>query len=256
MDRGGPVETIVVSTTLLFLIDILCPTSLIFLLKSRVPKFFLNSTYRRDIIKFRWLQTTSRKLQSSFNAVFCHSGHTSNFLICVGYHQNNISISKENYPRHILVSKNLFGHRYHVLQPNTQLKSPIIFHPCWPQGPHFTLQHLFNSTPVNPVYLWQNVSTCLAILMAVAVRRYYTVHITWWRRSMAFIKATKCHHWASTHSDTINWTHLPLIFGVYFIVKSLKKSSSCPNNNRGVTHPDEKHLNNMSKYFVGVVNSI
>ena len=26
-------------------------------------------------------------LQSSFNAVFCHSGHTSKFLICVGYHQ-------------------------------------------------------------------------------------------------------------------------------------------------------------------------
>ena len=47
-------------------------------------------------------------LQSS--AVFCHSRHTSNFLICVGYHQNNISISKTNYPRHILISKNLFDH--------------------------------------------------------------------------------------------------------------------------------------------------
>jgi len=55
---------------------------------------------------------------------------------------------------------------------------------------------------------------------------------------MAFIKATKHHH--------------PV---VYFIVKSLKRSSSCPNNNSGVTHQtDEKHLNNMSEYFVGVVN--
>ena len=28
-----------------------------------------------------------------------------------------------------------------------------------------------------------------------------------------------------------------------------------PNNNRGVTHQtDKKHLNSMSKYFVGVVN--
>ena len=45
------------------------------------------------------------------------------------------------------------------------------------------------------------------------------------------------------------------ISGVYFIVKSLKKSSSCPKNNRGVTHQtDEKHIYNMSKYFVGVVN--
>ena len=48
-------------------------------------------------------------------------------------------------------------------------------------------------------------------------------------------------------------------FGCFFdfIVKSLKKSSSCPNNNRGVTHQtDEKHLNNMSEYFVGVVNLV
>ena len=49
-------------------------------------------------------------LQSSFNTVFCHSRHTSNFLICVGYHQNNISISKTNYPHHIPNSKNLFNH--------------------------------------------------------------------------------------------------------------------------------------------------
>ena len=42
------------------------------------------------------------------------------------------------------------------------------------------------------------------------------------------------------------------ISGVYFIIKLLKKSSSCPNNNRGVTHQtDEKHLNNMSEYFAG-----
>ena len=47
-------------------------------------------------------------LQSS--AVFCHSRHTSNFLICVGYHQNNISISKTNYPHHIPISKNLLDH--------------------------------------------------------------------------------------------------------------------------------------------------
>ena len=30
-----------------------------------------------------------------------------------------------------------------------------------------------------------------------------------------------------------------------------------PNNNRGVTYQtDEKHLNNMSEYFVGVVNIV
>jgi hypothetical protein len=100
----------------------------------------------------------------------------------------------------------------------------------------------------------QHVSTWLTILMGVAVRRYYTACIAQGRMSMAFIKATKRRHWASTCSDSINRTRLPLI-GVYFIVKLLKKSSSCPNNNRGVTHQtDEKHLNNMSEYFVGVVN--
>ncbi len=99
-----------------------------------------------------------RGTAKSFNAVFSHSRHTSNFLICFGYHQNNISISKKNYPRHILISKNLFGHWYHVVQPDTQLGSPIIFHPRRPRGPRFILQHLFNSTPATPVYLWQKVS--------------------------------------------------------------------------------------------------
>jgi hypothetical protein len=35
----------------------------------------------------------------------------------------------------------------------------------------------------------QNVPTLLAILMAVAMRRYYTARIAQWRRFMAFIKA-------------------------------------------------------------------
>jgi hypothetical protein len=56
----------------------------------------------------------------------------------------------------------------------------------------------------------------------------------------------------------INWTclHTP-ISGEYFIIKLLKKGSNCPNNNRGVTYQtDEKQLNNMAVYFVGVVNIV
>ena len=103
----------------------------------------------------------------------------------------------------------------------------------------------------------QNVSTVLTILMTMAVRRYYTVHIARWRRSLAFIKVTKCCHWASTCSDRHQSDMSTPISGVYFIVKLLKKSSSCPNNNRGVTHQtDEKHLNNMPEYFVVVVNIV
>jgi ABC-type nickel/cobalt efflux system permease component RcnA len=101
----------------------------------------------------------------------------------------------------------------------------------------------------------QNVSTILAI--SVAMWQYYTARIARYRRFKAFIKATKHRHWASTHSDKHQSDMSTPISGVHFIVKSLKKSSSCPNNNRDVTYEtDEKHLNNMSKYFVGVVNIV
>ena len=103
----------------------------------------------------------------------------------------------------------------------------------------------------------QNVSTLLTISMAIAVCRYYTVCIAQWRRLVAFIKATKRRHQASTRSNRHQSDMPTPISGVYFIVKSLKKSSSCPNNNRGVTYQtDEKHLKNMSEYSDGVVNSI
>ena len=88
------------------------------------------------------------------------------------------------------------------------------------------------------VHFVQNVPTLLAVLMAVVVCRYYTsTRIAQWRRRiMAFLNATKRRHWVSTRSDSVNQTCLPLILGVYFIVKLLKKGSSCPNNKRGMTH--------------------
>jgi hypothetical protein len=99
-----------------------------------------------------------------------------------------------------------------------------------------------------------NVSRLLTILMAVAVRRYYTARITRWRRFVAFIKAIKRRHRASTCSNRHQWGMPTPISGVYFIVKSLKKSSSCPNINRGVTHQtDEKHLNNICVRIITIV---
>ena len=59
----------------------------------------------------------------------------------------------------------------------------------------------------------QNVSTLLTILMAIAVRRYYNALIAWWGRFVAFIKATKRCHRASTCSNSINQTCLPLFQG-------------------------------------------
>ena len=109
------------------------------------------------------------------------------------------------------------------------------------------------------ITIMQNIPTLLAVLMAIAMRRYYTMRIARWRRFMALVKATKRRHRASTCSDRHHLDMPAPISGVYFIVKLLKKSSSCPNNNRGVTHQtetDEKQLNNMSEYFVGVVNIV
>jgi hypothetical protein len=42
--------------------------------------------------------------------------------------------------------------------------------------------------------------------------RYDTVCIPRWRRFMAFIKVTKCHHRASIWSNSINWTHQRRLF--------------------------------------------
>ena len=103
--------------------------------------------------------------------------------------------------------------------------------------------------------IMQNVPNLLAVLMAIRMCRHYTVRIAQWRWFMAFIKATKHCHRASTRSDRHQSDMPTPISGVYFVVKSLKKSSSCSNNNRGVTHQtDEKHLYIVSEYFFGVVN--
>jgi hypothetical protein len=72
---------------------------------------------------------------------------------------------------------------------------------------------------------------------------------------MAFIKATKCPPGKQSLQQHQSDMPTPDL-GVYFILKLLKESSSCPNNNRGVTHQTvEKHLHNMSEYFAGVVNT-
>jgi hypothetical protein len=47
----------------------------------------------------------------------------------------------------------------------------------------------------------QHVLTLLAISMAVAMQWYKTKRITRWRRFVAFAKATKRHHRASTRSN-------------------------------------------------------
>ncbi len=63
----------------------------------------------------------------------------------------------------------------------------------------------------------------VAILMAKAMRRYVTVHITRWRRFRALLDATKRHHWASIAADHCNWSCMCRFFFSFFIVNSYKK---------------------------------
>ncbi len=62
----------------------------------------------------------------------------------------------------------------------------------------------------------------VAILMAMAMCRYVTMHIAWWRRSRASLEATGPCHQASIMSNNINRTWLRLFFYV-FIVKTIEK---------------------------------
>ena len=80
--------------------------------------------------------------------------------------------------------------------------------------------------PAANKMMMKNVSTLPTILMAITVRQYYTACIARWRRFVAFIKATKRRHQASTCSDRHQSDMPTPISWVYFIVKSLKKMLS------------------------------
>ncbi len=62
----------------------------------------------------------------------------------------------------------------------------------------------------------------LAILMAMAMRRYITACIARWMRSRASLEATGGPHWVSIMPNNIVWTWLRLFFNV-FIVKTVGK---------------------------------
>jgi hypothetical protein len=63
----------------------------------------------------------------------------------------------------------------------------------------------------------------VAVLMAMAMRRYVTAHIAQWRRSRASLEATGRRHRASIMSDNINRTWLRCVFFYVFIVKTVGK---------------------------------
>jgi hypothetical protein len=63
----------------------------------------------------------------------------------------------------------------------------------------------------------------VAVLMAMAMRRYVTVHIAQWRRFRALFDATKRHHQASIAADRCNQSCMSRFFLSFFIVNLYKK---------------------------------
>jgi hypothetical protein len=90
---------------------------------------------------------------------------------------------------------------------------------------------------------------------AVAVRRYVTAHIAWWRRSRASLEAIGHHHWVSIMSDNIIGTYLCRFYWYFSSSTCWKRVHSkriAPTNTRGMTYQiKEKHLSNLREYFIG-----
>ncbi len=70
----------------------------------------------------------------------------------------------------------------------------------------------------------RNTPAMLAILMAMAMRRYVTACIAQWRRSRASLKAIGCRHWASIMPDNIHQTW-PRRFFLCFHHQNCRKRS-------------------------------
>ena len=90
----------------------------------------------------------------------------------------------------------------------------------------------------------------VAVLMAMAMRRYVTTCITQWRRSRASQEATVCRHRASIMSDNINRTWLRWFFLCFHHQNCRKRSrvdAKTPVFNRGMTYQmKEKGLRKVS----------
>ncbi len=63
----------------------------------------------------------------------------------------------------------------------------------------------------------------LAVLMAMAMCRYVTAHITQWRRFRALLDATKRCHRTSNAANSCNQSHMCRFFTSFFIVNLYKK---------------------------------
>ncbi len=114
-------------------------------------------------------------------------------------------------------------------------------------GSHWTLplgNYSFQITPVAAratanKRTAKNGPALLAILMAMAVRRYTTGCIVWWRRSRASLENTGCRHWVSIMVKSIKGTWLCCFFLMFSSSTIWKRSwveLKAPVFNRGITY--------------------
>ncbi len=83
----------------------------------------------------------------------------------------------------------------------------------------------------------------LAILMAMAMRRYVTVHIARWRRFRALLDATKHCHQVSIAADSCNWSCMCRFFAGFLsstCTKRLQVDNKAPVFNRDITYQTKK----------------
>jgi hypothetical protein len=83
----------------------------------------------------------------------------------------------------------------------------------------------------------------VAVLMAMAMRRYITAHIAQWRWSRASREATGRRHWASIMSDNINRTWLRRFFLCFYRQNHRKRSwvdAKTPVFIRGMTYQSKQ----------------
>ncbi len=95
----------------------------------------------------------------------------------------------------------------------------------------------------------------MAVLIAMAMRRYVTACIAQWRRSRPSLEATGRCHQASIMSNNINWTWLQRFFLCFHCQNRRKRSwvdAKTPVFKRGMTYQlKQKGLTEVSIYCIG-----
>ncbi len=98
----------------------------------------------------------------------------------------------------------------------------------------------------------------VAQLMAMAMRRYVTVHISQWRRFRALLYATKCHHQANIAAISRQCNKKLRFFWIFHHRPAQKRAQGdvkVPENNWGMTYQSDGNvLRKRCDTWLGMLN--